>query len=58
MTSFPGSPKTLKGGFILMDAEAGRVRTVAFQYNPDTLTRTLTPRGAKIDAGDRSKVCA
>jgi hypothetical protein len=54
MTTFPGSPKTLKGGFILMDAEGKTVlRTVAFQYNPDTLSRTLTPRGAKIDAGDR-----
>ncbi len=54
MTTFPGSPKTLNGGFILMDADGKTVlRTVAFQYNPDTLTRTLTPRGAKIDAGDR-----
>src|SRR3954453_13753727 len=54
MTTFPGSPKVLKGGFILMDAEGKTVlRTVAFQYNPDTLTRTLTPRGAKIDAGGR-----
>jgi hypothetical protein len=54
MTTFPGSPKTLKGGFILLDAEGKTVlRTVAFQYNPDTLSRTLTPRGAKIDAGDR-----
>src|SRR5262249_28756874 len=54
MTTFPGSPTTLKGGFILMDADGKRVlRTVAFQYNPDTLSRTLTPRGAKIDAGDR-----
>ena len=54
MTTFPGSPKTLKGGFILMDDEGKTVlRTVAFQYNPDSLSRTLTPRGAKIDAGDR-----
>lgn len=54
MTSFPGSPKTLKGGFVLMDAEGRSVlRTLAFQYNPDSLTRSLTPRGAKIDAGDR-----
>jgi hypothetical protein len=54
MSTFPGAPKTLKGGFILMDAEGKTVlRTVAFQYNPDTLTRSLTPRGAKIDAGDR-----
>ena len=54
MTSFPGSPKTLKGGFVLMDGAGKAVlRTVAFQYNPDSLTRSLTPRGAKIDAGDR-----
>lgn len=54
MTSFPGSPRTLKGGFVLMDADGKAVlRTVAFQYNPDSLSRTLTPRGAKVDAGDR-----
>lgn len=54
MTTFPGSPKTLRGGFVLMDAEGKTVlRTVAFQYNPDTVSRSLTPRGAKIDAGDR-----
>jgi hypothetical protein len=54
MTTFPGSPKTLVGGFIVMDADGKVVlRTIAFQYNPDALTRTLTPRGAKIDAGDR-----
>jgi hypothetical protein len=42
------------GGFVLMDAEGQAVlRTITFQYNPDTLSRTLTPRGAKIDAGDR-----
>jgi hypothetical protein len=54
MTSIPGSPRTLKGGFVLMDADGKAVlRTVAFQYNPDSLSRTLTPRGAKVDAGDR-----
>lgn len=54
MTTFPGSPRTLMGGFVLMDAEGKAVlRTIVFQYNPDTLSRTLTPRGAKIDAGDR-----
>ena len=54
LTTFPGAPKTLTGGFVLMDAEGKTVlRTVEFQYNPDMLTRTLTPRGAKIDSGDR-----
>lgn len=54
MTTFPRSPKTLVGGFVLMDAEGKTVlRTVTFQYNPDTLTRTLAPRGAKGEGGDR-----
>jgi hypothetical protein len=54
MTSFPRSPKTLKGGFIQMDAEGRAVlRTIVFQYNPDTLSRTLSPRAAKVDSGDR-----
>jgi len=54
MTTFPDSPKTLKGGFILMDADGtAMLRTVAFQYNPDMLSRTLTPRAAKSETGDR-----
>jgi hypothetical protein len=54
MTTFPGSPKTVKGGFVIMDAEGKQLlRTIAFQFNPDSLTRSLTPRGAKIDSGDR-----
>jgi hypothetical protein len=37
-----------------MDSEGKRVlRTVAFQYNPVTLSRTLAPRAAKTDSGDR-----
>jgi hypothetical protein len=54
MTTFPGAPKTLKGGFILMDSEGKSVlRTVVFQYNPDSLTRSVAPRGAKAESGDR-----
>ncbi len=42
------------GGFILMDAGGKTVlRTVVFQYNPDTLTRSLTPRTAKAESSDR-----
>jgi len=53
MGAFPGAPKTLKGGFVLMDADGRAVqRTVAFQYNPDTLTRTLVPRQSATE-GDR-----
>jgi hypothetical protein len=37
-----------------MDAAGKQVlRTVVFQYNPDTLSRTVAPRAAKAEAGDR-----
>lgn len=54
MTTFPGAPQVLKGGFVVMDAEGKKVeRVVPFQYNPDGLTRALSPRGAKTEMGDR-----
>jgi hypothetical protein len=40
MSTFPGSPRLLKGGIVLPDRETGAVgRIISFQYNPDTLTR-------------------
>lgn len=54
MTTFPRSPRTLRGGFIVMDADGLAVRrTIVFQYNPDTLSRSLAPRGATTEGGDR-----
>lgn len=54
MTTFPRSPKTLKGGFVLMDADGKHVLgSVPFQYNPETVSRSLAPRAAKVDSGDR-----
>lgn len=54
MTSFPGAPQVMKGGFVVMDGEGKKVeRVVSFQYNPDGLTRALAPRGAKTEMGDR-----
>lgn len=38
----PFSPKLLKGGLVQVSPDTGTVlRTIALQYNPDTLTRTL-----------------
>jgi hypothetical protein len=46
MTTFPGSPRLLKGGIVLIDPTSGAVqRIIALQYNPDTLSRTLQVRG-------------
>jgi hypothetical protein len=54
MTTFPGSPRLLKGGIVLLDPQSGQVLTVIpLQYNPDTLTRTLQIKGAGPESGDR-----
>jgi len=46
MSGFPGSPRLLKGGIVLLDAGSGQVkRIISLQYNPDSLTRTLQARG-------------
>jgi hypothetical protein len=46
MTGFPGSPRVLKGGLILIDPVSGAIqRVIALQYNPDLLTRSLQPQG-------------
>lgn len=54
MTTFPGAPRLLKGGIVLIDPETGAiVRVITLQYNPDTLTRALQIKAA-AEGGDRS----
>ena len=56
MTAFPGSPRLVKGGLVLVDPDSGTVRrVVVLQYNPDTLSRTLQVQGAGGESGDRSE---
>jgi hypothetical protein len=55
MTTFPGSPRLLKGGIVLVDAGTGAVqRIIVLQYNPDTLSRTLTAQTI-AEGADRSQ---
>lgn len=57
MSAFPGSPKVLKGGIVLLDPDQFTVLPngiIVLQYNPDTLTRTLKIKGAE-EGGDRSE---
>ena len=55
MTTFPGSPRLIKGGIVLIDPDSGTaIRTIPLQYNPDTLSRTLQVKGIG-DSGDRSQ---
>ena len=54
MSSFPGSPRLLKGGIVLVDPDTGTIlRVIPLQYNPDTLSRTLQIRGTTGESADR-----
>jgi hypothetical protein len=56
MTTFPGSPKLLKGGLVLLDPDTSAVRRmIALQYTPDTMTRTLQVQSVGGEGGDRSE---
>lgn len=56
MTTFPNSPKVLKGGIVLIDAESARVlRIISLQYNPDSLSRSFQIQGAGGEGGNRSE---
>src|SRR5258708_18927662 len=55
MTTFPNSPRLLKGGIVLIDADTSAVlRVIALQYNPDTLTRSFQIH-AFSEGGERSE---
>lgn len=56
MTTFPNSPRLVKGGIVLLDPASSVVRRIiALQYNPDTLSRSLQIKGVTSTTGDRSE---
>jgi hypothetical protein len=54
MTSFPGAPHVLKGAIVSVAAGGAPPSVILFQYNPDTLTRTLRAQttGGETAGGD------
>ena len=55
MSTFPNSPKLVRGGLVLVDAGSGAIRRViTLQYNPDSVSRTLQVQGIGGE-GDRSE---
>lgn len=57
MSAFPGSPRVLKGGIVLLDPDQFTVLPngiIVLQYNPDTLTRSLKVKGIE-EGGDRTE---
>lgn len=56
MTTFPGSPKLIKGGIVLLNPGTSAIqRIIALQYNSDTLTRSFQIQGVGGGNGDRSE---
>lgn len=56
MTTFPGSPRPLKAGIVLIDPGTSAVqRVIAFQYSPDSLSRSFQIQAFGGDAADRSQ---
>jgi hypothetical protein len=50
--SLSTSPKVIKGGLVVLDPASGTVRrTIALQYNPDTITRSYQVQGVGGDGG-------
>jgi hypothetical protein len=55
MTTFSNTPRILKGGIVLLDPASGSiVRIIILQYNPETITRTISPQ-AISESADRSQ---
>jgi len=46
MTTFPGSPRLLKGAIVGLDPTNPLASVIVFQYNPDTMTRRLEARSS------------
>ncbi len=53
MTTFPRSPRLLKGAIVAVAPGTPLGRVIVFQYNPDTLTRTLDVQMAGGEGAER-----
>ena len=56
MTTYPNSPRLIKGGIVLLDPETAQVKDIiSLQYNPETMTRSFQIQGADPgEGGDRA----
>src|SRR5229473_3358064 len=56
MPTYPYGPRILKGALVVMSETNPMPQTIAFQYNPETLKRSLQPQVAGGEQGERSTV--
>ncbi len=55
MTSFPGSPRLMKGALVGIDIFNPLASVIVFQYNPETLTRRLQAQTMGGGEGDKTE---
>ena len=55
MTASPLSPRMLKGAIVSLNLPNPTPNIIAFQYNPENLTRTLEAQTVEGEGGDRSE---
>jgi hypothetical protein len=54
VSTFPASPRILKGGIVVLNPQTGAVlRVIPLQYNPETLSRSFQIKGTGAESGDR-----
>ncbi|TQV82482.1 hypothetical protein FKG94_06995 [Exilibacterium tricleocarpae] len=58
MTTFPGSPRLIKGALVGIDPLNPLAGIIVFQYNPETMTRRLEARtaGGEGDPGEATRL--
>lgn len=54
LSSFPGTPRVLHGAIVSIDLTTPVTQVIPFQYNPDTMTRSLQPQNIS-GAGNRTE---
>lgn len=55
MTTFPGSPRLVKGAIVAVDLFNPLASVIVFQYNPTTLTRSLQAQSASGASSSRAE---
>ena len=55
MTGFSGSPQIIKGAIVSIDMFNPLTSVIIFQYNPESLTRTLQAQTVGGEGGDQSE---
>jgi hypothetical protein len=56
MTTSLISPRLTRGALVSVDPVTGQRTVIAFQYNPETLTRSLSPNAMGGEGGDKVEV--